>query len=92
MNTGAGLVQQFARFPEFTQVRLRRNATYAWLYSRHRYVFIDPAERLPTTHDPGTIVDVHDVDPPGYEVQFYDAVTGEPLDLYTVYEDEILPW
>ncbi|HMA34470.1 MAG TPA: DUF4926 domain-containing protein [Chloroflexia bacterium] len=78
---------QYARFEEYQQVRLKHNRL---AISDHPFTQLD-VPRAVTIRDRGTIVDVHDVKGPGYEVEFFDA-HGNTIDVLTLAEDEIEPW
>jgi hypothetical protein len=78
---------RYARFEEYEQVRLKRNRSTP---SDHPFTQLD-MPRAVTRGDRGVIVDVHDVEHPGYEVEFFDT-EGHTVDLITLSEDEIERW
>jgi hypothetical protein len=78
---------RYAKFNEYQHVRLKHDRPTV---SDHPFTFLE-VPRAVTTKDPGIIVDVHDVEGPGYEVEFFDA-DGQTLDLLTLFEDEIEAW
>jgi hypothetical protein len=78
---------RYAKFTEYQQVRLKRDRPGV---SDHPFTFLDQPKAVTAT-DLGIIVDVHDVEQPGYEVEFFDA-DGHTLDLLSLTEDEIEAW
>ncbi len=78
---------EYAKFAEYQQVRLQHNRR---TISDHPFTQRDVPKAVTTT-DRGIVVDVHDVEQPGYEVEFFDA-DGNTVDLLTLAEDEIEPW
>lgn len=80
-------MNKYARFNEYQPVRLKRSRPSI---SDQPFTSLD-TPRAVTTNDRGIIVDVHDVEEPGYEVEFFDS-DGNTLDLLTLVEDEIEPW
>ena len=78
---------KFAQFDEYQQVRLKQDRPSV---SEHPFTALE-APRAVTTRDVGIIVDVYDVERPGYTVEFFDG-EGNTLDLLTLNEDEIEPW
>lgn len=72
---------RYARFNEFQEVRLKRDSTYNF----------GRVSRVVTTRDRGIVVDVHNVEQPGYEVEFHDD-EGNPLAPVTLREDEVEAW
>jgi hypothetical protein len=77
---------QYARFDEFQQVRLKHDRASV---SDHPFTELD-VPRAVTTDDIGIIVDVHDVERPGYTVEFF-SIDRKTVDLLTLAEDEIEP-
>jgi hypothetical protein len=77
---------KYARFQEFQQVRLKHDRPSM---SEHPFTQLDIPRKV-TTSDRGIIVDVHDVERPGYEVEFFDD--DKIVDLITLHEYEIEPW
>jgi hypothetical protein len=76
----------YAKYDEYQYVRLRRDRPAV---SDHPFTQLD-VPRVVTTEDHGIIVLVHDVEHPGYEVEFFDA-NGTTVDLLTLAEEEIEP-
>jgi hypothetical protein len=74
----------YAKFAEYQQVRLRLDRPSV---SDDPFTFLEHP-RAVTAKDIGIIVDVHDVEQPGYTVEFFDA-DGHTLDVLTVAEDEL---
>jgi hypothetical protein len=83
--SGGTDVGRYARFEEFQEVRLKHNRP---LSVRPKTNLDVP--RAVTRRDRGVIVDVHDVEKPGYDVEF--LAEGHIIDLLTLREDEIEPW
>jgi hypothetical protein len=77
----------YARYEEFKTVRLKQDRASI---SDHPFTFLE-TPRPVTRSDRGVIMMVHDVERPGYEVEFFD-LDDNTIDLLTLREDEIEPW
>ncbi|HUP27948.1 MAG TPA: DUF4926 domain-containing protein [Chloroflexia bacterium] len=80
-------MMRYAKFSDYQQVKLKRNRASV---SERPITNLDVARAI-STSDRGVIVDVHDVEGPGYEVEFSDD-DGNTVDLLTLAEDEIEPY
>jgi hypothetical protein len=76
----------YAKYDVYQYVRLKHDRTAV---SDHPFTQLD-VPRAVTTKDQGVIVLVHDVEHPGYEVEFFDT-NGKTVDLLTLAEEEIEP-
>lgn len=77
---------KYAKFDEFQHVRLKGDRPSV---SEFPSTNLD-TPRAVTTKDQGIIVDVHDVERPGYEVEFFD-IHGKIINFLTLREEEIEP-
>jgi len=77
----------YARFDELEVVRLKEDRA---AISEHPATQLE-TPRLVTRNDGGYIMLVHDVERPGYEVEFVDS-DGYVVDLLTLREEEMEPW
>lgn len=84
---GVYQMPKFARLDQYQQVRLKQDRPSV---SEHPFTALE-VPRAVTVSDVGIIIDVYDVERPGYEVEFFDGV-GNTIDLLTLNEDEIEHW
>jgi hypothetical protein len=79
-------MRKYAKLKEFQVGKLKSDMKYC---SRLPLTQLE-IPRAVITEDQGVIVDVHDVEDPGYEVEFFDA-SGKIVDFLTLHEHEIEP-
>ena len=77
----------YAKFEEYQQVKLKHSRTTV---EDRPFTELD-VPRPVTTDDFGIIVDVIDVQHPGYWVEFFND-DGKTVGLLSLYEDEIEPY
>jgi hypothetical protein len=78
---------RYAKFNEYMEVRLKHDRPGL---SDHPFTELD-VPRPVTTNDLGIILEIYDLQPPGYTIEFFDA-EGRTVDLLDVHEDQIEPW